>query len=167
MRFETEVVPFAELVSARLADVALSQTQLLDAASKSWTVAELIRTLIDAHGEGATRIRYVGNADAAVDGHAAMLVALVIGELTNNSLKYGALRDGRAVSLSATIEDSVMTVRWVEQTDARGQTVLAPRDSGSGYSMMERMARAQRANFEHELRDGQLRVTLRVKQSAQ
>ena len=166
-RGHPEFMSFAELVSARLADVALSQTQLLDAANKSWTVADLIRTLIEAHGEGATRIRYAGDADAAVDGHAAMLVALVIGELTNNSLKYGALREGRAVSLSTTIEDSVMTVRWVEPTDTSGQTALVPRDSGSGYSMMERMARAQRATFEHELRDGQLRVTLRVQQSSQ
>ena len=165
-RGHPEFMHFAELVSARLADVALSQTQLLDAANKSWTVADLIRTLIDAHGEGATRIRYVGDAEAAVDGHSAMLVALIIGELTNNSLKYGALREGRGVSLSSTVEDSAMTIRWVESTDASGKTALAPRDSGSGYSMMERMARAQRATFEHELGEGQLRVTLRVRQSA-
>jgi hypothetical protein len=31
--------------------------------------------------------------------------------------------------------------------------------------MMERMARAQRATFEHELKDGKLRVTLRVRQT--
>jgi PAS domain S-box-containing protein len=166
-RGHPEFLPFAEIVCARLADVALSQTQLLDAGSKPWTVADLIRTLIEAHGEGATRIRYVGDAEAAVDGHAAMVLALVLGELTNNSLKYGALRDGRAVSLSATVEDSTVTVRWVEQTAVSGTAAIAPRDGGSGYSMMERMARAQRASFEHELVDGQLRVTLRVRQSSQ
>lgn len=166
-RGNSEFMPFAEIVCARLADVALSQTQLLDAGNKRWTIADLIRTLIEAHGEGATRIRYVGDADAAVDGHAAMVVALVIGELTNNSLKYGALRGGRPVSLGATIDDSMITVRWVEQTDVSGTAEITPRDSGSGYSMMERIARAQRASFEHELLDGQLRVTLRVPQSTQ
>jgi two-component sensor histidine kinase len=43
---------FAELVCARLADVALSQTQLLDAANKTWALSDLVRTLIAAHGEG-------------------------------------------------------------------------------------------------------------------
>jgi len=163
-RGHPEVLGFAELVCARLADVALSQTQLLDAQNKTWRLADLIRTLIEAHGEGATRLRYTGDADASIDGHAAMVIALVVGELTNNSLKYGALRDGRGVSLTASVADSEVTVRWTEQTDVSGLTDLAPRDSKSGYAMMERMARAQRATFEHQLEDGQLRVTLRVRQ---
>jgi PAS domain S-box-containing protein len=160
-----EAIPFAETVCARLANVAISQTRLLEAGSRSWPLAELVRTLIEAHGEGATRIRYAGDAEAAVDGHAAMVISLVIGELTNNSLKYGALREGRSASLSASLEDSTIVIRWLEQTDAAGVTALAPRDAGSGYAMMERMARAQRATFEHELQDGTLRVTLRVPQT--
>ena len=94
-----------------------------------------------------------------------MVISLIIGELTNNSLKYGALREGRAASLSASLENSTIVIRWLEQTDAAGVTALAPRDAGSGYAMMERMARAQRATFEHELKDGTLRVTLRVPQT--
>ena len=53
-----EAIPFAETVCARLANVAISQTRLLEAGSRSWPLAELVRTLIEAHGEGATRIRY-------------------------------------------------------------------------------------------------------------
>lgn len=166
-RGNPEVQKFADSVCARLADVALSQTQLLDAANKCWALADLVRTLIEAHGDGATRIRYAGDAKAVLDGHAAMLVALVIGELTNNSLKYGALRAGRAVALSASVDEPIITMRWIEQTDAAGVSALAPRDAGSGYSMMERMARAQRATFEHELNGGELRVTLRVRQGGQ
>ena len=160
-----EAIPFAETVCGHLANVAISQARLLEAGSRSWPLAELVRTLIEAHGDGATRIRYAGDAEAAVDGHAAMVISLIVGELTNNSLKYGALREGRAASLSASLEDSMIVIRWVEQTDAAGVTALAPRDAGSGYAMMERMARAQRATFEHELNDGVLRVTLRVRQT--
>ena len=144
-----------------------NRTQLLDAGSRSWPLADLIRTLVEAHGDGATRLRYAGDAEAMVDGHAAMVIALVIGELTNNSIKYGALREGRGVSLTASMDASTITIRWVEQTNVAGIADLAPRDAGSGYAMMERMARAQRATFEHELKDGQLRVTLRVRKADQ
>lgn len=166
-RTAPEALPFAEVVCARLADVALSQTRLLEAAHKSWSLAELVRTLIEAHGEGATRIRYAGDADAALNGHAAMLVALVIGELTNNSLKYGALRDGQGVALTASLDEETIILRWLEHTNAPAASVLVPRDAGSGYAMMERMARAQGAGFTHELRDGELRVELRVGQAGQ
>jgi two-component sensor histidine kinase len=96
-----------------------------------------------------------------------MVVALVIGELTNNSLKYGALRDGRSVSLSASVDDSAVMIRWQEPTNTSTGERLAARDEGSGYAMMDRMARAQRATFEHGLKDGCLFVTLRLQQSRQ
>lgn len=166
-RGNAEALPFAEMVCGRLADVAISQTQLLEAGDKSWSLAELVRTLITAHGEGATRIRYAGDADASVAGHAAMLVSLVVGELTNNSLKYGALREGRSVSLSAAMEGGGIAIRWSEKTAASGAAALTPRDTGSGYAMMERMARAQGAVFEHSLDAGRLQVLLRVKQGGQ
>jgi PAS domain S-box-containing protein len=166
-RGDRDRVKFAELVCARLANVALSQTQLLDAANRTWALSDLVRTLIAAHGEGAMKIRYAGDVQATLDGHAAMVVALVIGELTNNSLKYGALRDGRSVSLMAAVDDSTVTIRWQERTNSSAGARLAARDEGSGYSMMERMARAQRATFEHELKDGCLFVTLRLPQSRQ
>jgi len=164
-RTSPEAVPFAEVVCARLADVALSQTRLLEAGSQSWALAELIRTLIEAHG--ATRIRYAGDADASVDGHAAMLVALVIGELTNNSLKYGALREGKTISLAGSLDEGTIVLRWLEKTSARDRGAIAPRDEGSGYAMMARMARAQGVSFEHEIRDGELRAELRVPQANQ
>ena len=166
-RGDAERVRFAELVCARLADVALSQTRLLDAGQKSWALADLVRVLIDAHGEGAAGIRYAGDAEAVVDGHAATVVALVIGELTNNSLKYGALRKGRSVSLTASVDDDSITIRWREKTNAGSDEALTPRDAGSGYAMMQRMARAQSASFEHEMKKGELSAVVRVRRSTQ
>ena len=96
-----------------------------------------------------------------------MLVALIVGELTNNSLKYGALLEGRSVSLTAAMEGDSIVIRWNEETKASAATALTPRDTGSGYAMMERMARAQGADFEHSLNRGRLHVLLRVKQGAQ
>lgn len=154
---------FAEAVCARLADVALSQTRLLEAGEKTWPLAELIRTLVAAHGEGAMKIRYAGNADAIVDGPQAMLIALIVGELTNNSLKYGALRRGKGVLLSWALDEGSLVLHWREPLSERQAGSLQPRDAGSGYSMMQRMARSQRATFEHEVSDGELKVTLKLR----
>ena len=154
--------PFADLVAARLADVALSQTRLLEAGNKSWALSELVGTLLEAHGQGATAIRFAGTADATIDGHEAMLIALVLGELTNNSLKYGALRHGRSVSLSWSIDAGQLSLVWREALSGAESDALRPRDAGSGYSMMARMARAQRALFEHAITDRELKVTLKL-----
>lgn len=151
---------FAELVCARLADVALSQTRLLDAGAQSWLVADLVRTLVAAHGQGALEIRFAGQADATVDGHQAMLIALVIGELTNNSLKYGALRNRNSVSLSWTIDAGLLTLHWRENIGEANGDALRPRSDELGYSMMKRMARAQRAAFEYRVAQGELRISL-------
>lgn len=164
-----EAQVFAEKVCDRLADVALSQTSLVDAGGQSWSLAELVRRLIEAHGEGAGKIRYAGDAEAAVDGQQAMLVALVIGELTNNSLKYGALRQARSVAVSASVDGSTLVIRWKEQTsrDSQERPQRSVASSGSGYVMMERMARAQGATLEHRFGDGRLDVTLRIPQAVQ
>lgn len=162
-RTDPALQSFAEAVCGRLADVALSQTRLLEAGEKSWKLSELVHTLVEAHGEGPTSIRYAGDADAIVDGREAMLIALVIGELTNNSLKYGALRRRRSVRLSWSSEGASLVLNWREPIDERrNQGSLEPRDVGSGYSMMQRMARTQRALFEYVVDDGELRVTLRL-----
>jgi PAS domain S-box-containing protein len=150
---------FAETVTARLADVALSQVRLLEAGQKSWTVAELIRTLVEAHGDGAGGIKFTGPAHATIDGHEAMLVALVIGELTNNSLKYGALRAGKIVHLTWT-SGSALKLRWREPLAAPLTGPLGARDHGSGYSLMSRMARSQKAKFEFEASDLELKASL-------
>lgn len=150
---------FAETVTARLADVALSQARLLEAGGKRWSVAELIHTLVEAHGDGAGGIKYTGTAEATVDGHEAMLVALVVGELTNNSLKYGALKAGKPLHLSWT-NGNGLTLRWRERLQTPLVGPLGARNRGSGYSLMTRMARSQRATFDFEADDRELRATL-------
>ena len=158
--------PFAERVCGRLADVAISQSRLLEAGDKSWTVADLVRTLIEAHGEGSGSIRFAGEADAVIDGHEAMLIALVIGELTNNSLKYGALRHRRSVTLSWTDQSGNLELRWREPLGIVDTKTLQARDPGSGYSLMARMARSQGAKFEHHVEEGELRVSLDLRNRA-
>jgi two-component sensor histidine kinase len=95
-----------------------------------------------------------------------MLIALIIGELTTNSHKYGALRQSGAVSLSWTIEQGHLVLQWQEPLLAESADIFEPRNGGSGYSLMKRMAQAQRANFEHKIADGELLVSLTLPGSA-
>src|SRR5579884_2424818 len=161
-RGDDQALPFAEKVASRLADVALSQARLLEAGEKHWALAELIGTLVSAHGDGALGIRFAGCADATVDGHKAMLIALVVGELTNNSIKYGALRFNRPVSLSWALDGSRLFLQWREPLSAESIERFLARTSGSGYSLMTRMAKAQRATFEYATASGELIVSLKL-----
>lgn len=155
---------FADTVTARLANVALSQTRLLEAGQQSWTLIDLVQTLVQAHGEGASGVRYTGAASVTVDGHEAMLVALVLGELTNNSLKYGALLIGQPVKVSWSIQEGeALVIRWCEPLAKPLDFPLGARDLGSGYSLMARMARSQKAIFEFEASAAELIATLTLR----
>lgn len=165
-RGDTLAQPFAEKVASRLADVAISQTRLLEAGQKNWALSELIGTLVAAHGDGALGIRYAGDAHASVDGRKAMLISLVVGELTNNSLKYGALRQNRPIALSWTIDSGRLVLLWREPLAEDAGNAFEPRNAGSGYSLMKRMAQAQRASFDHKIANNELLVSLELPGSA-
>ncbi len=157
---------FVESVCARLAHVALSQSRLVEAGDDDWTLTELVRSLVGAHGDQSNSIRFQGSEDAAVGRNEATLVALVIGELTNNSLKYGALRQHRDVLLSWTDEADHLTLMWLEPFMGSDKSNLRARDSNSGYSMMHRLARSQGATFGHVIKEDELSVTLRLRKRA-
>ena len=146
-RGNAEALPFAEMVCGRLADVAISQTQLLEAGDKSWSLAELVRTLITAHGEGATsdplcrRCGRVGRRprrDARfAGGRRADQQQPQIWCVARRAQRLAERRDGRRQHRHP-----------VEREDGGLRAAaLTPRDTGSGYAMMERMARAQGADL--------------------
>lgn len=155
---------FADSLSSRLADVALSQARLLEAGEKTWVLAELIKMLVAAHGESASGVRFTGSTSVEVDGHEAMLIALVIGELTNNSLKYGALRAGKPVALAWSLTDNLV-IRWREPLLSPLTSPLGARDAGSGYSLMTRMARSQQARFEYTSEPTEIVAVLALKRA--
>lgn len=101
-------------------------------------------------------------ADVTIDGHKAMLVALVIGELTDNSLKYGALRQNRPVSLSWTLAEARVLLQWREPLVGQSVSAFEPRNAGSGYSLMKRMAQVQGASFEYRVAGCELLVSFEL-----
>lgn len=160
---DAQTQAFVESVCGRLAHVALSQSRLIEAGDEDWTLTELVRSLVGAHGNHSSSIYFLGSDDAAIDRNEATLVALVIGELTNNSLKYGALRQHQDVLLSWTDEEDHLTLNWLEPFLGADQSGLQARNSNSGYSLMHRLARSQGATFEHVVTNEELSVTLRLR----
>ena len=67
-------------------------------------------------------------------------IALILGELQTNSLKYGALgNDAGKITLTGASRDGVLTIHWHEDT---GKPVTPPESGGSGFMLMKRLGSA-------------------------
>jgi PAS domain S-box-containing protein len=156
-RGDEERTRFGQTLSARFAAVARVQSALLDADSRSWKLGELLAEVVSGHGESDARIDIGTLPECEVDGTGALLVALVFNELATNSLKYGALAGDGRPAISAAVEDGRLRLVWSEATS---RSEPAGKGHGSGYAMMERLARAQRARLETKWSDDGLEVVL-------
>lgn len=66
-------------------------------------------------------------------------IALILGELQTNALKYGALRDGGGVTLSGAVGDGVLTLIWREQCT---RPVTPAGAGGGGFQLIDRLGSA-------------------------
>ena len=87
-----------------------------------------------------------------------MLIALVIGEVTNNSLKHGAFARTARFRFPRPWMTAGLRCSGVSRCRMHRRS-LKPREEGSGYSMMARMARSQRATFDYRIANGELTVS--------
>ncbi len=80
-----------------------------------------------------------------VDQGIADAIALVLGELSVNSAKHGALIHGGEIHVGSRVRDDLLTVRWSE----RARHVVGPhaRAGGQGIRLMERIARTRGGTF--------------------
>ncbi|MCA1661596.1 MAG: PAS domain-containing protein [Novosphingobium sp.] len=148
---------FAIELAQRLQSLSLVQAGLIDPAAGGGlrTVARRVIGAFDARGLVAT----ADLPDAPLGEQAVRLLALVLGELATNSLKHGALREGRPVAVSASCEDERLTLVWREEF-APGAKPPAASGEGSGHRLMRRMARAHGGRFVVELREDGLEARL-------
>ena len=92
--------------------------------------------VLDASGAG-DRISVAHLPDVRLGDDAIQQIALVLGELQTNSLKYGALRrEGGRIVLSGSAADRVLIFVWDEDL---GETVASPQASGAGFALITRM----------------------------
>ena len=75
--------------------------------------------------------------DCVVPDGSVQNLALILGELQTNSLKYGALsKHDRPVTITARLQDNALAVTWTEDL---GRAVAPPERSGAGTKLIERL----------------------------
>lgn len=148
---------FAERLSGRLNSLSAVQASLFDPAQGK-PLKELAGRLAESFG-GAQVFDPDALPDVLLGEQATRLVALVLGELLTNSLKYGAVRVGRQVTVSGEVAGTEVTLVWREATGTRGGSEPA-RSEGSGYGLMQQMARIHGGSLEIAMAGGTLEARL-------
>ncbi len=151
---------FAEALAQRLNSLSAVQGSLIDPGEREQLPA-LVARIAQAYDPDGTLIRCEGLPAVDLGEQAVRLLALVLGELATNSIKHGALRDTRPVGVSAEQHDGVLKLDWREPLADVIASAASPSE-GSGFRLMERMARAHRGSFTIVADNGELIAHLEV-----
>lgn len=98
--------------------------------------AEAIAQVLEASGAG-DRIEVLTIPSTDLLDESVQTMALILGELQTNALKYGALRnDAGRVQISGFLRDRMLTLRWIEDC---GEEIQKPDQPGGGFKLIERL----------------------------
>lgn len=136
-----EHATFARLLSQRYAALAQAQSQMLEATGGPMLLADLLAVMIAPYAQ----IGCDCPDGLAVNVHNAQVLALVVGELATNSLKYGALSLNSPVVIAAAERGGRLVLTWHEAE--LGQPAPGPDEGGSGHGLIERMVKAYKGSF--------------------
>ena len=147
---------FARDLANRFAALAQAQTQMLEKTGKALALADLLDTMTAPY----PTIDWSCLPALLIDDRQARVIALAIGELATNSMKYGALSSNAAVRLDCANTDGVLCLTWLEA----GVVPSAPseKDSGSGHLLIGRMAKVYGGSFEVDWSVDGLTASLRL-----
>jgi PAS domain S-box-containing protein len=149
---------FAEQLVGRFSALAIAQAKLVDNAS-DFPLRELVSDLVSAAGVGDETFDVSKLPDARVDESGMRVIAVVIGELTTNSLKYGALRSGRSVRCEGTIENGWLHITWQEDLDgAVGEDTELSSSTRTGVTVMKRIVLSGGGEIDRDMTDSRLTV---------
>lgn len=149
---------FAEQLVNRFSSLAIAQSKLVDAA-RDFPLRELVSDLVSAAGVGDEAFDVSGLPGSRVDESGMRVIAVVIGELTTNSLKYGALRSGISVECAGRIEDGWLHLVWREVLDpADTQDTEWTSSTNTGLTVMERIVTSGGGQIDREMTDTHLTV---------
>lgn len=152
---------FAREIVERLQRLGIAQSLLLDGdAIGTATLDDLTRRLTEPFcGDGAAL--EIGSLPAVeLDERQVRTLALVLGEFSTNSNKYGALGHGGGIVIDGTLTEGVLTLHWRETTQRPIDT--EKRDGSSGLTLIRRMLAVHGGALDIEWRgDGlDIKVTL-------
>ena len=152
---------FAKEIVERLARLGIAQSLLLDGdAIGTATLDALTRRLTEPFCSDSTALDIAPLPEAELDERQVRTLALVLGEFSTNSNKYGALGHGGRIAIDGSMNDGVLTLNWREKTDRPVDT--DQRDGSTGLTLIRRMLAAHGGALDIDWRaDGlDIRVTL-------
>ena len=144
-REDNEYGEFAEALAQRLNSLSAVQGSLIDP-GEGERLPQLVARIVQAYDRDGTLIRCADLPAVDLGEQVVRLLALVLGELATNSLKHGALRQDLPISITARHHDGLLALDWREPL-ATALSEKASPGEGSGFRLMERMARAHRGSF--------------------
>jgi PAS domain S-box-containing protein len=150
---------FAREIVDRLERLGIAQSLLLDGEALGRTTLDrLVRRLTEPFcGDGAS-LEIVPLPDITVDETRVRTLALVLGEFSTNSNKYGALGHGGHIAIRGAIDGGVLRLDWCE-------TCLKPvdahaREGSTGLTLIRRTLKAHGGSLEIDWRDDGLDIAV-------
>lgn len=167
-RGNAENTEFATDMVARISALATAQT-LFDGEADQTDLHALLSTLIlPFRAAQDTQVALDCPGRHEINRREADVISLVVGELTVNSTKHGAIGHGGAIALSAKAEDggdgACHVVIWQEQS-AR-PVAATSRSGGQGLTLIERICAARGGTFGIDWQDNGLVATLSLPKAA-
>lgn len=135
---------FAALMRGRLGAIGTAQA-LFTSGEASCNVETLVPALVAPFENPTCRVVIEALTPAVVDRGRADAIALVIGELSVNAAKHGALAHGGEIHVITTVDDSHLTIVWDERSDVPPQHHA--REGGQGLALIERIVAARRGKI--------------------
>lgn len=137
---------FMPVFSQRLMKLSLSQDLLSVQNYNPVPLEEAVQTITGIPGK-TEQFKIKEMPDVAIGSNSLTTLALILGELTTNSLKYGALSEDHGhIELKCSEENGILTFYWRE--DAREP--IMPGTTGSGQKLMTRMSMNSGVPFESD-----------------
>jgi two-component system, chemotaxis family, CheB/CheR fusion protein len=128
---------FAREIVERLQRLGIAQSLLLDSTGLGTpTLDTLVRRLTEPFCGNAASLDIQPLPDVTLDEAQVRTLALVLGEFSTNSNKYGALGNGGAIAIRGAIADGVLNLKWVETSDL--PVAAHERDGSAGLSLIRR-----------------------------
>ena len=137
-RGNAEREDFAREIVERLQRLGVAQSLLLqgDAIGKA-TLDTLVRRLTEPFCGDCSALDIAPLPEVDLDETQVRTLALVLGEFSTNSNKYGALGHGGTIAIGGRIEGPLLHLDWRETTDR--PVDAKARDGGSGLTLIRRM----------------------------
>lgn len=148
---------FAKEMAARLGAVSRAQTLFADNDAPC-DLDKLIPALVMPFSSDVVRITFGSLPTLRIEQPQADAIALVVGELSVNASKYGALAHGGSIQVNAIGTENALTIVWRERCDRSFQQ--RSREGGQGMRLMAQIMNTRGGNLVVDWEEQGLNATL-------